>query len=99
MSSEQPVVKEYQQHQIEMRGPGAPNAKPWVTGNATCILRFEGEKKLSLPKLAALFNAAAKDYPSMPPQYIKVFDDHIEFCAEPKADYKKLPPKTIAARG
>jgi hypothetical protein len=99
MPNEPAIVKEYQPHQIEMRGPGAWDAKPSQTGGATCILRLEGEKQLSASKLAVLFNAAAKDYPALPAKNIRVYDDHIEFFETPKADYKRLAPLTIGARG
>ena len=93
-----PVVKEYFVEQIEMKGPGNWNAKPADLGTV-CLLRFDDRKELSLPKLAALFNVAAADYPEMPTKYVKVLADHIEYHAKPKADYKPLPPKTIGARG
>jgi hypothetical protein len=92
------IVKEYFVNQIDMRGIGAPTAKPIET-STTCVLRFDDGKNLSLPKLATLFNAAAKDFPALRPQAISIFDDHIEFSAKPKPGYKKLPTKTIGAQG
>ncbi len=76
-----PVVKEYFVNQVKLTGGNA------VETSTVCILRFDNDKKLSLSKLATLFNTAAKDFPALKRTAISVFDDHIEFSAKPKRGY------------
>lgn len=92
------IIKEYETHQIEMRGPENPNAKPMEVGT-TIILRHDDKKPLNLKKLAALFNAAADDYPTLDHSKISVREDHITFKAKPAPGYTRLPNRSIGARG
>ncbi|MEZ0262759.1 MAG: hypothetical protein ACAH80_17270 [Alphaproteobacteria bacterium] len=92
------IIKEYYSNQIDMRGPGAENAKPVETGTV-CILRCDDGGPLTVRDLGKLFNEAANDFPGLTPKKIQIKNDHIEFSAKPPADYTKLKPKTIGARG
>jgi hypothetical protein len=92
------IIKEYYNNQIDMRGPGNPKAKPAITGTVS-ILRHDDGKPLTIPRAAALFNEAAKDFPALDAAKAKIVGDHIEIAAKPPAGYTPLPPQTIAARG
>ncbi len=92
------IIKEYYENQIDMRGPGSPNAKPAVTGTVS-ILRYSDGKPLTMQRASVLFNEAAKDFPKADPAALKIESDHIEVAAKPPAGYTRLPPHTIAARG
>ena len=92
------IIKEFQESQIDMRGPGNPRAKPVTTGTV-CILRFDDGKPLSMQRVAALFNEAARDFPKLDPANAAIVENHLEVSANPPSGYTKLPPRTIGARG
>ena len=92
------IIKEYYQNQIDMRGPGSPKAKPMVTGTVS-VLRFDDGEPLTLPRMAALFNEAARDFPKVDPAKVKFVDDHLEVATKPPAGYTLLPPHFTGARG
>lgn len=94
------IVKEYYEQFVEMKGPSAPNAKPVLTGKVS-ILRFDDNRQLKIQDLAALFNEAAKDFPSyIQAKTVGIHTDHIEVeLQSPLPGYKKLPPRIVGARG
>jgi hypothetical protein len=92
------IIKEYYQKQIDMRGPDNPKAKPMVTGTVS-ILRHDDGKPLTIPRAAALFNEAAKDFPAVDAAKVRIVDDHLEVSAKPPAGYTPLPPHFTGARG
>ena len=54
-----------------------------------------GEKE----RAREIFLRLTQDYPELKTSQITIFNDHVEFPAKPKADYKKLPPVTTIAQG
>lgn len=97
------IIKEYYETQIDMRGPGAENAKPAVTGTV-CVLRAGDNKPLTGKRLLKIFNEAVKDFPQADMKDVafeKAGGEYtcIKIKAAPPPGYKKLPPVTVAARG
>lgn len=92
------LVKEFYITTIDMRGPDHPNAEAKETGTV-CILRFDDGAALTLPRLAALFNQAAKDFPSVDPGKLDIETGRLKIKAPPPPGYTKLPSRTIGFRG
>lgn len=90
------IVKEFYENQIDMRGPGCPNAKPIIDGTV-CVLRFDDNSPLDMKRITSLFNEVVKDFGAIDGNFV---NDHVEVKAKPPTkDYKKLPPKIIGSRG
>lgn len=88
------IIKEYYINISDMRAMGEG-----VKTTSLCVLRHSEGGKLTLPQLADLFQAAAKDFPALSPEKVAVYGDHIEFAGEPKSGYKKLPTQKVALQG
>jgi hypothetical protein len=92
------IVKEYYNREIDQRGPDSPNAEPLIIGS-TCILRFDGDDRLSMGSLSTLFTEAAKDFPQADTGTVEINNNRIELSARPTPAYKQLPGRTMGRRG